>query len=247
MVDFEVGTGLRIQAAAVLAGPLGELLVTGGTPEFGSGASDVVDVAFEIGIFQAGLSLIEDGLVTAGLDNPSLVEGQGAEIAVAKTAPVGSEAEFDLAESRDAAIFLIGGVIGAHKGQRVDVVHLLSSQRLRGRVLHDEEFAVVGLVDTFGLEGIRVLMLDRETAGVLSLVAADLLEVGEPYGVVNALLVAGFVDGSVDVGDVTDVEAGGESVGDLRNAVLAHAVGDEVGAGVQKDRAAHFIGPVVVV
>ena len=63
MVDFEVGTGLRIQAAAVLAGPLGELLVTGGTPEFGSGASDVVDVAFEIGIFQAGLSLIEDGLV----------------------------------------------------------------------------------------------------------------------------------------------------------------------------------------
>ena len=98
MVDFEVGTGLRIQAAAVLAGPLGELLVTGGTPEFGSGASDVVDVAFEIGIFQAGLSLIEDGLVTAGLDNPSLVEGQGAEIAVAKTAPVGSEAEFDLAE-----------------------------------------------------------------------------------------------------------------------------------------------------
>ena len=144
MVDFEVGTGLRIQAAAVLAGPLGELLVTGGTPEFGSGASDVVDVALEVGIFQAGLSLIEDGLVTAGLDNPSLVEGQGAEIAVAKTAPVGSEAEFDLAERRDAAVFLIRGVIGAHEGQRVDVVHLLGGQGLCRRILHDEEFGSQG-------------------------------------------------------------------------------------------------------
>ena len=90
-------------------------------------------------------------------------------------------------------------------------------------------------------------MLDRETAGVLSFVAADLLEVGEPYSVVNALFVAGLVDGSVDVGDVADIKAGSESVGDLGNTMLAHAVGDEVGTGVEKDRAADFVGPVVIV
>ena len=132
-------------------------------------------------------------------------------------------------------------------GQRVDVVHLLGGQGLCRRILHDEEFAVVSFVQALCLERICVLVLDRETAGVLSLVAADLLEVGEPYGVVDVLLVAGLVDSSVDIGDVANVEAGCQRVGDLRNAVLAHAVGDEVGAGVQKDRAAHFIGPVVVV
>ena len=187
-----------------------------------------MDVAFEVGIFQAGFRLLEDGLVAAGLDDAAFVEGQGTEITVAKAASVGSEAELDLAQGRDAAFFFVGRVVGAHKGKGVDVIHLPGSQGFRGRVLHDEELAVVSFVQALCLEGIRVLVLDCETAGVLSFVTADLLEVGEPYGVVDALLVPGLVDSAVDVGDVADVEAGGEGVGDLRNAVLAHAVGDEM-------------------
>ena len=111
MVDFEVGAGLRIQAAPVFAGTFGELLVAGGAPEFRSGTSDIVDVALEVGIFQAGLSLLEDGFMAAGLNDAALVEGESTEIAVAKTAPVRSEAEFDLAERRDASVLLVGGVI----------------------------------------------------------------------------------------------------------------------------------------
>ena len=116
MVDFEVGAGLRVQAAPVPAGTFGELLVAGGTPEFRGGTSDVVDITLEVGIFQAGLCLLEDGLMAAGLNDAALVEGESAEIAVAKAPPVGGEAEFDLAERRDASFLFVGGVIGAHGG-----------------------------------------------------------------------------------------------------------------------------------
>ena len=146
MVDFEVRAGLRVEAAAVLAGAFSELLVAGRPPEFRGGTSDVVDVAFEVGIFQAGFRLLEDGLVAAGLDDAAFVEGQGTEIAVAKAASVGSEAELDLAQGRDAAFFFVGRVVGAHKGKGVDVIHLPGSQGFCRRILHDEELAVVGFV-----------------------------------------------------------------------------------------------------
>ena len=185
----------------------------------------VLDYALRLGI-----RLFDDGPVASALHDPPFVESQGAEIAVAKAPPVGGQAELDLGESGNAAVFLVGGVTGAHVGQRVDVVHLLSGQGLCGRILHDKEFAVVGLVKASGLEGVSILVLDREAVCVLPLIAADLFKIGEPCGVVDALFIAGLIDGTVDVSDVAYVDPGGQRVGDLRDAVLAHAVRDEVGA-----------------
>ena len=146
VVHLEIGAGLGIEAAAVLAGALCQLLVAGGAAEFRSGAADVVDVALEIRVFETGLSFGQDGLVASRLHDAPLVEGQRAEIAVAKTSPVGSQTELDLGERRDSAVLLIGGVVGAHERQRIDIVHLLHSQGLGGRILHNKELAVVGLI-----------------------------------------------------------------------------------------------------
>ena len=138
VVHLEIGAGLGIEAAAVLAGALCQLLVAGGAAEFRSGTADIVDVALEIRVFETGLSFSQDGFVASRLHDAPLVEGQRAEIAVAKTSPVGSQTELDLGERRDPAVLLIGGVVGAHERQRIDVVHLLCGQGLCRRILHDK-------------------------------------------------------------------------------------------------------------
>ena len=138
-------------------------------------------------------------------------------------------------------------MIGAHERQRVDVVHLLGRQGLGGRILHDKELSVIGFIEPLGLERIGVLMLDGKAVGVGALVRLHLLKVRQADRIVDALLVAGLVDGSVDIGDVADIETGGQRVGDLGNAVFTHSIGNQVGAGVKQNRAADLVGPVVVV
>ena len=206
-----------------------------------------MDIALEIGILEAGLGLREDGRVASRLHNAALVKGQGAEITVAKTPPVGRQTELDLGERRNPAVLLIGGMISPHERQCVDVVHLLGRQGLGRRILHDKELSVIGFIEPLGLERIGVLMLDGKAVGVGALVRLHLLKVRQADRIVDALLVAGLVNGSVDIGDVANVEAGRQRVGNLGNAVLAHAIGNQVGAGVKQNRAADLVGPVVVV
>ena len=138
MVHLQVGAGLGIETAAVFAGAFGELLVAGRAPEFRGGASDIVDVALEIGILQAYFGFFYDGFVAAGLHDAAFVEGERAEIAVTETPSVGSQAELDLAKGRDAAFLFVRRMIGALERQCVDIVHLLRGQRFRGRILHYE-------------------------------------------------------------------------------------------------------------
>ena len=107
-------------------------------PEFRGGASDVVDVALEVRVSEAYFGFFYDGFVAAGLHDAAFVESERAEVAVAKTAPVGSEAELDLGQRRYSALLLVRRMIGAHERERVDVVHLLRCQRFRGRILHYE-------------------------------------------------------------------------------------------------------------
>ena len=94
---------------------------------------------------------------------------------------------------------------------------------------------------------VEVPALDAKAAGVLGLVGAHCLPGGENHGV-NALLGGSrAVDRSGDPAYVVDVHAAVERVGNLDDGALAHAVGDDVGAGVQKDRTLERIRPVVVV
>ena len=94
---------------------------------------------------------------------------------------------------------------------------------------------------------VEVSALDAKAARVLGLVGAHCLPGGENHGV-NALLGGSrTVDRAGNPTDVVDIHAAVEGVGDLDDGALAHAVGDDVGAGVQKYRTLERIRPVVVV
>ena len=47
-------------------------------------------------------------------------------------------------------------------------------------------------------------------------------------------------------GNIRHIDAGVQTLGNLYHRPFPHAVGDQVGAGIQKDRTPHMVGPVVV-
>ena len=88
MVDLQVGTGLRKQAAPVFTGPLCQLFFAGRCAELRRRSPDVVDIALEIRLLQHLPGLPQDRLVASDLHDPSLVKSQRAEIAVAVASAV---------------------------------------------------------------------------------------------------------------------------------------------------------------
>ncbi len=63
-----------------------------------------MDIAFEIRILRHLFSFFENGIMTSGLKDPSLMKGQRTEITAAKAATVARQTEFDLFQSRDPAL-----------------------------------------------------------------------------------------------------------------------------------------------
>ena len=179
------------------------------------------------------------------LHNAPLVEGQGAERAGAKAAPVGNQAEFDFLNGGDAARFGIAGVPGALVGKVVYRVHLLRGQGLLGRVLH-HIFPAIGFCQPLGGEGVAVAVLDFEGLRVLSFVGFQFRERGQNDGG-QAFVQFGCPEhGAINVGDVPDVHAGIESVGNLHDALFSHAVHEQIRLRIKQYGALHALGPIVV-
>ncbi len=122
-----------------------ELLVAGGTAEVGRWSTHIVDVALELGIAREQLGLAHDRVVAAHLQHASLVEGEGAKRALAKTAAVGGNGKLDLGKGRHAARCVVVGMPIACVGELGHLVHLVGGERRRRRVLHHEHAVGVGL------------------------------------------------------------------------------------------------------
>ena len=129
VVHFQVGTWLGEEAFPVAAGPAPELGAAGGLAEFCCRAAHIIDIAFESGFMKELLRFLEDRCMASCLDDPSLVEGERAEVAVSETSAVAGQAEADISESRDTSLRVVGRVPGAHVGKCVDIVHLHLRQR----------------------------------------------------------------------------------------------------------------------
>ena len=96
VVHHQVGTWFWEQALPVGTYTVFQLLLAGGLTEIGGGPAHIMDVALKVRLPGHPLRLRQDRSMTAGLNGPALVEGQRAEIAAAKTAAAGCQAELDL-------------------------------------------------------------------------------------------------------------------------------------------------------
>ena len=216
---------------------LGLLLFTGGLTEVGGGAAHIVDIALELRVRNEHVCLFENGLVAAGLDDPPLMEGQRTEATAAEAAPAAGQTEFDLFDGVDAPVLFVHGVIGAHIGQVVGIVHLLGGQGLLGRVLHHIGLLVIGLHQSFCHIGVGVAVLGIEALGIDPLIGGERRVVGEGDIVIDAGEVPGLIDRAPDKRQVRDGKPAVQGLGHLHNTPLAHTIEQQVRLGVQEDRA----------
>ena len=175
VVGVHILAGGGVEALTAAAGTLGHLFFAGRVPEVGSGTAHIVNVALEIRILDHLLGFRQNGLVASYLNDAALVEGQGAERAGTKAAPVADQAEFYLLNGGNAAQFFVAGVIGPAIGQGVHRVHFRHGQGLLGRVLN-HKFLSIGLGQPLGGKGITVAVLGFEGLGIEPLVFLDFLK-----------------------------------------------------------------------
>ena len=202
LVGVQVGAGLGGQAGPVPAHARLELLLTGGMPEIGGGPAHVVDVALKAGVLHQALRLPQHALVAPGGDGPPLVEGQGAEVAGPKAAPVMDDGEADLLDGGHAPHGVVHGMGLSHIGQLEHGVQLGGGQGHGGGIGNEQPVPVL-LQDGLPPHRVVLLVLHLIGLGVGPLVGTDRLEGGDLHHGVGAL--AGVPPG----------EAGAPHVGDL--------------------------------
>ena len=96
MICIQVFARCREQTLFCLTHAFGQLLFTGWMPEICSRSAHIMDISLKIRILRDLLCLLQQRFVTSCLYDPPLVEGQCAEAASAKTAPVADQTELDL-------------------------------------------------------------------------------------------------------------------------------------------------------
>jgi hypothetical protein len=123
-----------------------------------------VDVALEVWVSDQYLRLPDERIPAPPLNYPSLVKGEGAEVALPEAAPARGEAERDLLDSLYPAQFRIHGMEGSCVGKFVDLVQFLPVQGFCRGILKNP--LVPGAFEEgFRREGVRVAVLDGKTLG----------------------------------------------------------------------------------
>ena len=208
VVRVQVGAGLRGQTGAVFAHAVLQLLLAAGAAEGGGGAAHVVDIALKARVLDQQLGLPNHALVAAGGDGAPLVEGQGAEVAGPKAAPVVGDGEADLLDGGHAAHVVVHGVGLPHIGQLGHPVQFFRGQGIGGGI-DDEELPPVLLDDGLAHGGVVLLILDHIGLGIGPLGGGHLLKRGHLHpGVGTHAGVVGGHAGAPHVGDLAHRGAG---------------------------------------
>ena len=247
MVCGQILAGRWEKTVPVLAHALGQLFLTGWLAEICGRPAYIMNITLEILILGHMKRFFENGFMASGLQDPSLMEGEGAEAAASKTAPVAGEAEFDLLQCRNAAVLLVHGVILPGIGKVVHIVHLILGKGKSWRILDHIAFVSVGLCHGGCCEWVCVLILDGKASGIGHFVLFHFLEGRKNNRLVGAGKVFTLVHRSCHISDLLHRNATVQGFCNLDNGVLAHSVGNQICARIHKNAVLHFIFPVVVV
>src|SRR5699024_11608729 len=112
MICLQIFTWFWKKALSICTDSLCHLLLAGRVTEICRRPSHIMDITLKIRLSGKFLCLFQNRFLTSGLDNPSMMKGQGAEITAPEAAPVTGNAEPDLFDSRTFSLFLVHRVIG---------------------------------------------------------------------------------------------------------------------------------------
>ncbi|VTR70899.1 conserved hypothetical protein [Desulfosarcina cetonica] len=238
-------TGGRDQTTPVGAIALGGPARAGGPVQIGRGAAHVGNRTAKVRVLGQTAGFPQDGRLAAALHHAPLVEIETAEIAFAAAPAMGHQGVADRFQPGYTAHGVVLRMPAAPVVQIVDRIQLRFGQGPRGR--KDDRMAVpMGL--NHGSAGERVLFSVKTPEGRIEILGggADRLEGRQDD---NRVRVAGVL---------ADHRRSGDTVqgihrlprrkppGDFDHRALPHAVNQNVGPGIEKNRAPHAVVPVVV-
>ena len=246
MIHDQILTRLREETFLSDTGTVGHLLIAGRSTEFCRRSTHIVDVTLKIGILRHHFRFIHNRLMTSRLHDSSFMHGEGAKVTFSITSSVTCQRKFDLGQSRNSTGRLIHRMVLSCVRKCIDIIHFQLGKRLRRRILNNEGFAAVALVDSLCRKRIRILVLDGKTLCIGFLIRNDFFKVRKTDGIVNALLLFGLVNRSLNVGNIRHINTGSKSICNLHDALFSHAVGDDIRSRLQQNGTTDRVGPIVV-
>ena len=202
MIRFQVRTGLREKALPHLAYALGQLLITGRRPEIGCGSSHIMNIAFEFRILTDQLRFLQNGFMAPYLYGTSLVKSQCTEVTAAEASPVADQGKLDFTDCRDAAFFLVGGMVGPPIRKGVNVIHLFHGKRCLGRVLHHILPSRIPFRKGFSVKGIGIGILHHKAFRIFFLICLHLFVGRQNMIIIKAGYIFRFINRPGDKGEI---------------------------------------------
>ena len=147
VVDFEHGTDIRRDAALGRADAALEFLVALEAVHVGGRAAQILNVTFEFGMLCQPLGFSHDGFLTAPADRASLVDSDGAEVALAVTAAMGGDRKADRIQQAHGTLLLVVRMLRSFVVQRVNGIKL-GLCLMRGRRVLDQPAVAVLLAQS---------------------------------------------------------------------------------------------------
>ena len=205
-----------------------------------------MDIALESGQLHDFMCFRNNAFDASGTHGAPLVECQRTEVAAAEASAVVRQRELYLGNRGNAAVLFIHRMIGSCIGKRVDPVEHFAFQRRHRRVL-DKHFVVVILDDGATVDGVLVAVLFGKCFRIQPLVcfeiivipAADMLKI-------DLIFLCAEIDRTADIADLFDRNPAVKQFGKADEDRLTHAVGQNIRAGIDEDRAANTVIPIVV-
>ena len=186
----------------------------------------------------------QHGGLTARLNGSTLMCRDGAESASSETAPHDRDRVLDHLEGGDR--FRISGVRPARERQVVDRVHGLLRNRDARRIGYNG-LSTMPLHQTFRIPRIRLVVNHFRGFGEGQLVGLHVFEAGNLERIFRrSFRRSHCVCDAAHIPQVADTLAGINSLSNLDNRLFAHPEDDQIRLGIENDRAADFVAPVVV-
>ena len=174
--------------------------------------------------------------------------GDRAEAAASEAAARTDQTELYLAKCRNPSGGRVRRMIFVLKRQVIQIVQLLAFQRRLRRVLHHIDRIAVLLRQYLSRNRVVITVLDRKALSVRPLILCDPREIrqGDCFLQPWQAQILRAVAGATHPCDIPRRDAGIQCLGNFQNRAFSHAVDQKISLGIQQDRSAHLVAPVII-